>query len=154
MEVFGVVPLPYSIEAKLSFGYRRLSGTTADEWLWYAPVSATVGVALPYDQLTLLAGAGPSLVVWGATAAADPAAGASGGNWGVVAEAGGRVTTNLVRPSLHDPSQGPAGIDATVLLGFRGSDVHNAALKACSTARDCGFNFSALRLSAGVDVRF
>lgn len=153
-DAFGVVPLPRRIEAKLSFGYRRLGGTTAEEWLWYAPVSAKVGVALPYGRLTALAAVGPSLVVWGATAAADPSAGASGGNWGVEAEAGGRVATSLVQHSLHDPDRGLVGIDGIVLLGVRWSDVHDAAREGCTTERACGFNFSALRLSAGATMRF
>lgn len=144
-------PVARVVEGRVSIGYRRLGGTVGPEWLWYAPVDLTVGVAAPTGPVTLLAHAGPSLVVWGATPSPLEGVGSSGGNWGVRADIGTRVRTRLFVPPLHEEDPVIEGIDAVVLVGGRWSDVHDAARETCA---DCGFDFSAVRFLAGVGARF
>lgn len=152
VSAWGGFSLPYGLEGRLSLGYRRMGGTlVSTEWLWYVPVDLSVGVGLPVGKVTLLAYAGPSLVVWGTTPSDEAGIGASGGNWGVDADAGIRVPTSLAKPTLHDPDPVLQGIDVVVLAGFRWSEVHQAARAICDT---CGFDFSAVHLDAGLAARF
>lgn len=138
-------------EGRLSLGWRRLGGTSGPEWLWYIPIDVTAGVAVPAGPVTLLAQAGPSLVVWGASPGDAEGAGSAGGNLGARLDLGGRVPTRLWIPPLHDGDPALEGVDLVVLAGFRWSDVHDAARDACA---GCGFDFSAARLSVGLGARF
>jgi hypothetical protein len=145
--------MPYGpLDLRLTLGYRRLGGTVMSEYLWYSPVDLTVGLRLPVGRSTLFVHAGPSLVVWGATPN-DKAS--SGGNWGAVGELGVIVPTRIYQAPLYDTDPLLSGIDLVVTAGGRWSDVHDKALKhdaQCGTS--CGLDFSAIRLNAGLAIRF
>jgi hypothetical protein len=143
--VFGV------FDGQLTFGYRRLGGTQMDEYLWYSPLDLTVGVSLPVGEGAFFAHAGPSLVIWGTTPN-DSAS--SGGNWGAVAEVGARFPTRIYQPAMHDTTPALKGLDVVVSGGGRWSDVHDAALGHPECGGDCGLDFSAIRLNAGLAARF
>lgn len=148
------------VEITLEGGYRELEGTraggTAATSLWYAPVSALVSARYDAGQVALLLGAGPSWVLYGESAGEvlDTERSDSGARPGVLFEASGRWHTDWVRPTLHHPDQGPRGLDVFLSLGYRYSDVNDAAREAntCMEA-PCGIDMSAARVSAGLALR-
>lgn len=151
------VPVLGAIEGRVTFGYRNLSGTRLpDEYLWYAPIDLTVALSLPVGKGAFFVHAGPSLVVWGSTPSeGDTETGNAGGNWGAVAELGVRIPTRLYQAPLYDTSPLLQGIDVVVSGGGRWSDVHDDAFAAGhGCGDDCGLDFSAIRLNAGLAARF
>ena len=150
----------WPVEVTLELGFRQLAGTraggSASTSLWYAPVSGLLSGRYDAGQVALLLGAGPSWVLYGespgevlTTERSD-----SGARPGLLVEASGRWHTDWVRPSLHHPDQGPRGVDLYLSVGYRYSDVNDAAREAntCMEA-PCGLDLSAARVSAGLALR-
>ncbi|MBM4366650.1 MAG: hypothetical protein FJ102_10585 [Deltaproteobacteria bacterium] len=150
----------WPVEVTFEGGFRELEGIraggTAGTALWYAPVSALLSARYDAGQVALLAGAGPSWVLYGESTGEviDTDRSDSGARPGVLFEASGRWHTDWVRPTLHHPDQGPRGVDVFVSLGYRYSDVNDAAREAntCMEA-PCGIDMSAARVSAGLALR-
>lgn len=155
-EVLASAKLPAPVEITLEVGYRRLSGTTTSgdaSWIWYVPVSGVVSGRLDVGSVSLLGGLGPSMVTWQEQASGADVPGRKdwGLRWGVLLETSARYHTPwLSSPSL-DPARRGGGLDLFVSAGARFSDVADAAT-ACS-ASECGFDWSAFRLSGGVLLR-
>lgn len=150
-ELYTSFPLPLQLEGKVSVGYRRLTGIdTADEFLWYSPVSATVGFAIPAGRASLFADLGPSYVLWGGTPSTVEGIGSSGGNLGMLIEGGARYPTMLLQPSLHHPDAKIGGLDVVGSVGLRWSYTR----RNIDNPDELAFDFSALRLNLGVAARF
>lgn len=147
------------LEAGVSVGYRRMAGlelsasgleTTRSSWLWYAPLSATIGGAWTLRDLTAFANGGPSVVFWAEEAKPESGAGYSGGKLGFVVDAGLRMPVPGVGPSLFAPDEGLRGLDIEADIGYRHS---LRSYVGCAEA-PCGLDFSALRIGAGLRARF
>lgn len=158
-EVSAAVVFVRGIEAGVSVGYRRIGGievgatgvpTGAATWLWYVPLSFTARASSQVGDLTVFAGAGPSLVFWSEAPKAGSDVGFSGGKYGLLVDGGLRVPIQGVGPSLFDPDAGVRGMDVEATLGYRASLLRH---EGCAVA-PCGLNFSALRLGVGVRARF
>lgn len=149
-ELYVSFPLPVQLEGKVSVGYRRLSGITTEEFLWYSPISATVGFALPVGRASLFADLGPSYVVWASTPSDEPDQDNSGGNLGALVEGGVRYPTMLLQPSLHHPDASIGGLDVVGSVGVRWS----YARRSVDDPDQIALDFSALRLNLGVAARF
>lgn len=152
-ELDATLPLTYGLEVGFQLGYGRFAGqeTEAATWLWYAPISATIGAHKDFGSVDFYADAGPSYLLWGD----KPSGGEyknSGGRIGILTELGTRIHTKWVLPSLHDPEGGIRGVDAVVAVGYRWSN--RGSQEGCDLADGCNLSFSALRLSAGVVARF
>ena len=157
-EALVTASLRWPVEVGLEVGYRRLSGTNhADEssWIWYAPVSLLVSGRLDMGAVTLLGGAGPALVTWQEKSSSMAVSGRQdwGARWGALVEASGRYHTPWLRPA-YPGAGGPAGLDLFASVGARFSDVADSAASASCHEDVCGFDWSAIRLSGGVLVRF
>lgn len=149
-ELYVSFPLPVQLEGKVSVGYRRLSGITTEEFLWYSPISATVGFVIPVGRASLFADLGPTYVVWASTPSDDEDVGQSGGNLGALVEGGVRYPTMLLQPSLHHPDTKIGGLDVVGSVGLRWS----YARRNVDNPDELALDFSALRLNLGVAVRF
>ena len=152
-EIVATLPLPRGLEAGFQLGYGRFAGqeTAAATWLWYAPISATIGVHKSFRSVDLYADIGPSYLLWGD----KPSGGEyknSGGRIGILTEVGTRIHTNWVLPSLHAPEEGIRGVDAVLGVGYRWSN--RGSQEGCTLTDGCNLSFSALRLSAGLVARF
>jgi hypothetical protein len=91
-ELHATVPFRWNLEGKLSLGYRRLTNPdNTDDFLWYSPLSVTLGFVVPAGRATLFADLGPSYVLWGTTPTASPDQSPNGGNFGAVVEAGAQI---------------------------------------------------------------
>lgn len=153
--VFARAPVHGPILAGVDVDYHRVAGTTASEFLWFLPATVQVGVELPVGRAAFWAAAGPTLVIWGATPTETRGIGSAGGNWGATGELGLRVPTRLYVPPLHLRDPVLQGLDLVFSGGFRWSDVHDEAQAhrdSCGNA--CGFDFTAVRLDAGLAARF
>ena len=149
-ELYASFPLPMQLEGKVSVGYRRLSGIDTKEFLWYSPISATVGFAIPVGRASLFADLGPSYVVWASTPTDRKKIGPSGGNLGALIEGGVRYPTMLLQPSLHHPDAKIGGLDLVGSVGVRWSYARTSV----DDPKQVALDFSALRLNLGVAARF
>jgi hypothetical protein len=160
-EAVADVSLAIPVDVTLEVGYRRLSGvrigSDASTWFWYVPISAVILGRLDSGPISLLAGAGPSWVVY-AEAPGESSSeerSDSGARPGVLFEASARWRTDWLVPSMRPGATGPRGLDLFASTGFRYSDVSDAARESNSCAEPpCGLDLSAFRVSAGVMVRF
>lgn len=159
-EVYAVLPLPYHLELGAAVGYRRLGGnlvddtgtaTNATSWLWYVPIQVTVGGQLPVGSISIFADIGPTVVMWEEEQPPELALGVgnSGAKLGLVVEGGARVPIAMQR-SLHHPDQGPAGLDVSVLIGYRHSFLRQ---NGCVGEAPCGLSFSAVKAAVGLTLR-
>lgn len=151
----------WPVEVSMELGFRQLAGTReggeAPTSFWYAPVTLLVSGRYDAGSVALLAGAGPSWVAYGESPgeALDVERSDGGARPGVLFEASGRWHSPWLEPSLHHPDRGPAGLDLYVAVGYRHSDVSDAAREAGSCMEaPCGIDLSAARASVGALVRF
>jgi hypothetical protein len=160
-EVYATVTLPWQLEATVSGGYRRRSGTNVDAqgvasgaatWLWYAPVSAVVSGTVPAGALTLSAGVGPSLVYWAEKPGTGDAARYHGTKWGALVEGGLRAPIGRPLGDVRLEPEEPSALEAALTLGYRWSARRHGDV--CGGSSPCGLDLSALRVSVGVQARF
>jgi hypothetical protein len=154
--------LPFGIEASVLVGYRRLGGSalTAEgvpdgaspTWLWYAPVAATVGYGYDMGTVDLFAGLGPSYVVWAEEPGTQAGVGYSGGKIGMLLEGGARVPLGRPLTDIRYEPPSPTAAELVLTAGWRGTFRRRG--DECPDANPCGLDFSALRLGAGLGVRF
>ena len=148
------------IETTLEVGYRRVEGGRSDDsrsWIWYVPASLLVSGRLDVAAISLLAGAGPSVVAWEEEASEAAVAGRLdwGARWGASVEASVRWHTPFLRPSLSQAGRGgPTGLDLFVSAGGRVSHVADSVAQSLCNGEPCGFDWSAARVSGGALVRF
>lgn len=161
-EVVVSAGLPLGLEAGLSVGYRRLGGTAlsaegvpvagASTYLWYAPVSATVGYGYDMGVVEAFANVGPSYVVWAEQPGTQTDVSYSGGKMGLLVEAGARVPLGRPLTDIRYEPPAPSTVELVLTTGWRASFLRTG--DACAGQSPCGLDFSALRLGAGVGVRF
>ncbi len=149
------------LEIGLELGYRRLTGQRQDgssSWIWYAPVSVLASGRLDLGAVSVLGGLGPSMVVWQEQGSPEATTGRqdSGARFGVLVEASARWHTPFLRQPMYLERAGTsaAGLDIFASFGARFSDVADSAAGAGCAEEPCGFDWSALRVGAGVLVRF
>lgn len=162
LEGMASAPLAWGgLEAIATVGYRRLGGfkTTEDgaqsteaDWIWWAPLSLTVGKRAQLRGFSVSAEAGPSYVFWASKVWNEEGTGYQGGKWGVLGEVGVRVPVGDSGPVLYDPSRSGRGVAITGAVGYRRSFLTRS--EECDPGPVCGFDFSALRLAAGVVASF
>lgn len=162
LEGMGSAPLPWGgLEAAVTVGYRRLGGFKATEdgvlgteadWIWWAPLTLTVGKRAQLRGLSVSAEAGPSYVFWGSKPWNEPGVGYYGGKWGLLGELGVRVPVGDPGPTLYDPSRAGRGVAISGTVGYRKSFLRHGDV--CAPDPSCGLDFSALRLAAGVVASF
>ena len=150
----------WPIEVSMELGFRQLAGTReggeSPTSFWYAPVTVLASGRYDAGSVALLAGLGPSWVAYGESPgeALDVERSDGGARPGVLFEASGRWHSPWLAPSLHHPDEGPRGMDLFLSVGYRYSDVADAARAATCMEAPCGIDLSAARGSAGAMVRF
>jgi hypothetical protein len=160
-EVEASLSLRYHLEAGMTAGYRRIGGSVAADdgtpggasWIWYAPVSLTLGATYPVGPVTLVASAGPSWVFFSEKPNGAASEATAGAKPGVLVQGGARIDLPSPPPSLHDPSRSPLGLQLAATVGYRWSAMRT---EGCADGAEapCGLALSALRLGVGVRVRY
>ncbi len=148
------------LEIGLELGYRRLTGERQDgssSWIWYAPVSLLASGRLDLGAVSVLGGLGPSMVIWQEQGSPEATSGRQdwGARFGVLMETSARWHTPFLRQPMYlEGSASATGLDIFASFGARFSDVADSAGGSGCSEEPCGFDWSALRIGAGVLVRF
>ncbi len=153
------VTLTIPVELSFQVTYRRVEGERTDgsgSWLWYLPIAGLVSGRADFGSLTLLGGLGPTVVTWQEEGSPEAVAGREdwGARWGVLIEGSVRWHTSALRPPIYADTRTNRGLDVYASVGTRMSDVADAAESTGCSDAPCGFDWSAMRLGAGVLVRF
>jgi hypothetical protein len=153
-EVAVTVPVIADLHVTLEGGYLRRAGhfraedgsDGAASYLWYLPMALPASWVLDLGPVRVGAGLGPAYLLFAEPNVSDNEWGESGGKFGFVVEARGRVHTAFVRRSLYDPGGGPSRMDVTFGLGYRHAIKHVLPAQAGE-----GHDFSAARVDLGLE---
>src|SRR5262245_33123497 len=104
-EVAVTVPVVADLQLTLEAGYMRRSGhfragdggDGAASWLWYLPMALPASWVLDLGPVRVGAGLGPAYLLFAEPNVSDNEWGESGGKFGFVVEARGRVRTGFVQ---------------------------------------------------------